>query len=369
MPVNKIDQIPKVKTAEDLHGKDSVSLTVTDKKTDAALSGVNFEYPHTPLKCSAKKAEGKFFLSNLLEISPKKTPECIVKESSIGASRQKETVSIRLDKNPLEKACRILFDYQGDDKGKVETQRQILKGVSQVIDEIKKVDEENEFDDGFNFEKTMLLYYKAMVDLIKEDSITLQSTLKQLEVEQKKIGETRAKEYQKIIDRMGRKKWFHGLNLAGTITGGIAGTVAISLAGAGIPALIGAVAGTIILSVLIADKTFDHPLEKMLKDYFPENLVHGSEAFLSVSGMLLYATIQTFGIIGMVTNGIAETGMAITEIQNKHTEKNLEKLKNRSTLKSDELDNNKKFMEFVSNEMKKHLRTCRQLMKKPNIFN
>lgn len=249
----------------------------------------------------------------------------------------------------------------------------IQMGAMNVLNEIIEVNENHNFNDDFNFEETMLLYYKAMSALLKDDTETLATTMKRLENELQKMGEEREKEYQKIINRASREKWFNAISLGGTVAGGIFGVAVLASNPGTSPWLIaGAIAGTAILGLLGAEQLLGNPIKNAISDHLSKNTVKGGEAVLSIAGTLLYGISimnQTaLGIAG-VTSSISGLNSAVTTVQNGYTRKDLESLKNLSELTSDEIEELGRYMEFISETLKKHIQSCRQIMKQPKIFN
>ncbi len=242
-----------------------------------------------------------------------------------------------------------------------------LKEMIDGINEIIEVFEDDSYDDDFNFEKTMLCFQKLMLKSIKDDAETHQSMIKQFEDELRKIGKKRNKELQKIINRMGRKKWFNALQAAGIAIGGVAGIIALTVASAGTATIVGAAAGAVILTGMGIDKTAGSPTEKLIKDITPDALIDSVKVGMTFVGTLLYS-LNKLLVVPMIFDLFSEGGKAVTELQNSYTEKNIEKQKNKAKLRSESIDDLNSHLEFLGNIVKQCHKIMKDTVRNPHIF-
>jgi hypothetical protein len=271
------------------------------------------------------------------------------------------------DQNEFEE--NLLSYYKTAAKPMHEAASPELKEMIDDVNEIIKVGENTaDYDDDFNFEKTMVSFHKMLLASVRDDAETQNSMVKQFEDELKKIGEKRNKEFQKIIDRMGRRKWFDALEIGGTAVGGFAGVVALTVASAGTATIVGAVAGTVILTGMAADKALGNPFENALKKAAPNFFIDSAKVAAIIGGTLLYA-LNDLMIIPMATKLLSEGGMAITRIQDSHSEAKIEKGRNETKLRSEVIDDLRAYLEFLSNLIKERHRNMREIARNPKIFN
>ena len=239
----------------------------------------------------------------------------------------------------------------------------IKNGTLQTLNEVLAVNEQS-FPDDFQFEKVMLAYYKAMTACMKSQTTAMASAMKELERELEKMSDEREKEYQKILDRMGRQKWFDLLSLGGTVAGGIIGAT-IASGGATAPAV---VAGAAVLGLMQVDKMMNHPMKKAASLFTPEPLMKFNEAVLAVGGTILFGLNPTAVLPAMATNAISQIGMQYTDYQNKVTDGDLEQLSNQSKLDTDKLEDLGQMARFISQTLTSQTKMLRQVMKPPKIF-
>lgn len=239
----------------------------------------------------------------------------------------------------------------------------VKKGTQEVLNEVLTVNEQT-FADDFNFEKVMLAYYKAMNACLKSQTTALASAMKELENELAKMSEEREKEYQKIMDRMGRQKWFDTLTLGGIVAGGVIAATAAS----GGTASVAAVAGAAALGLLHVDKMLDHPMKKAASSLMPETMVDINEAVLGIGATILFGLNPSAILPSMAANAVAQIGNQVTSYQNKVTDGELEGIANSSKLDTDKLEELGETARFISETLKSQIQMLRHVMKKPQIF-
>jgi len=240
---------------------------------------------------------------------------------------------------------------------------EIKEGTREVLNEVLAVNERS-FPDNFNFEKAMLAYYKAMNACMKSQTASLASAMKELENELAKMSEEREKEYQQIMDRMSRQKWFDGLALGGIVAGGLIAATAAT----GGTASVAAVTGAAALGLLHVDKMMDHPMKKTAATFMPEVLVDINEAVLSLGATILFGLNPAAVMPSLAANAISQIGIQVTDYQNKVADSELEWIANNSKLGTDKLDDLGKMAQFIGDTLKSQIQMLRQVMKKPPIF-
>lgn len=237
------------------------------------------------------------------------------------------------------------------------------KEAVEVLDELMAVNQRN-FPDTFNFEKTMVLYYKAMVACLKGETETMVSTMRMLEKEIEKIGDERQKEYQKIADRMGRQKWFNAANLGGIVAGGIVGS--LSSGGSLAPAIL---AGTAVLGLMQIDEMANHPFKNLASHLLPESVVSAGEFVLGVGGAILFGLNPASYIPASVGGAVSQIGTQYTAYQNNLSDGDLERLTNMHKGVTDQLDSLNEVTRFVTDTLKNRTQMMNQIIRQPRIFN